>query len=93
MVGERRSRWLMVGWSTGYADGRDFAPRTQRRCGMVDNRMVRGPPTIGAKILPLTRSRHLIDGSLSLDGFRSGWIAAMAALANGRHSQRCLWLS
>jgi hypothetical protein len=28
----------------------------------------------------LTRSRHLIDGSLSLDGFRSGWMAAIAAL-------------
>src|SRR5262249_19194786 len=28
----------------------------------------------------LTRSRHLIDGSLSLDGFRSGWTVAMAAL-------------
>jgi hypothetical protein len=28
----------------------------------------------------LTRSRHLIDGSLSLDGFRGGWTAAMAAL-------------
>jgi len=28
----------------------------------------------------LTRSRRLIGGSLSLDGFRSGWMAAMAAL-------------
>jgi hypothetical protein len=32
----------------------------------------------------LTRSRHLIDGSLSLDGFRSGWMAAMAALGYKR---------
>ena len=30
--------------------------------------------------LALTRSKHLIDGSLTLDGFRSGWMAAMAAL-------------
>jgi hypothetical protein len=28
----------------------------------------------------LTRSRHLIDGSLSLDGFRSGWMAANGSL-------------
>jgi hypothetical protein len=34
----------------------------------------------------LTRSRHLIDGSLSLDGFRSGWMAAMAALGQIRKS-------
>src|SRR5215831_9287213 len=33
-----------------------------------------------------TRSRHLIDGSLSLDGFRSGWMAAMAALGHKRKS-------
>ena len=30
----------------------------------------------------LTRSRHLIRGSLSLDGFRSGWMAAIAALGH-----------
>src|SRR5262249_8206529 len=41
------------------------------------------PPTIGAKISP---SRDLIDGSLSLDGFRSGWMAAMAALGQTRMS-------
>src|SRR5215831_17682954 len=28
----------------------------------------------------LTRSRHHIDGSLSLDGFRSGWMAANGSL-------------
>jgi hypothetical protein len=28
----------------------------------------------------LARSRHLVDGSFSVDGFRSGWMAAMAAL-------------
>src|SRR5262245_7477897 len=33
---------------------------------------------------PLMRYRHLIDGSLSLDGFRSGWIAAAAALGHFR---------
>ena len=35
----------------------------------------------------LTRSRHLIDGSLSLDGFRVGWMAAMAALDHFRTLQ------
>jgi len=28
----------------------------------------------------LTRSRHLIDGSVSLDGFRGEWMAATVAL-------------
>src|SRR5215469_16153719 len=45
--------------------------------------MVRDP-TIGTKMLILTRSRHLIDGSLFLDGFRSGWMAAIAALGSRR---------
>src|SRR5215468_8896189 len=37
-------------------------------------------------MLPLTGSRHLIDGSLSLDGFRSGWMAVIAALGQTRKS-------
>ena len=54
------------------------------------------PSTIWAKIFALTRSRHLIDGSLSLDGFRSGWMAAMAALGQQRTSadaRGCIVLS
>jgi hypothetical protein len=43
--------------------------------------MVEVPDDRGENVA-LTRSRHLIDGSLSLDGFRSGWIAATAALGD-----------
>jgi hypothetical protein len=46
------------------------------------------PSTIGAKNVPSRDYGHLTDGSLfldgfrilSLDGFRNGWMAAMAAL-------------
>ena len=40
-----------------------------------DDRMVEAPDDWGGNVA-LTRSQHLIDGSLSLDGFRSGWMAA-----------------
>jgi hypothetical protein len=63
---------------------RDYSLRAQRRCGMV---VVRWPMVGWFEALDdwgenvyLTRSRHLIDGSLSLDGFRSGWMAATVAL-------------
>jgi hypothetical protein len=55
---------------------------------MVDDRWSDGsrPSTVGAKMLPSRDHRDLIDGSSSHDGFRSGWMAAMAALAiSGRH--------
>ena len=44
---------------------------------LPDGRMVEAPDDWGENVL--TRSRHLVDGSLSLDGFRSGWMAAMTA--------------
>jgi hypothetical protein len=35
----------------------------------------------------LTRSRHLMDGSLSLGGFRSGWTGRWQPWATKRHSR------
>jgi hypothetical protein len=47
--------------------------------------MVEAPDDWGENVA-LTQSQHLIDGSLSLDDFRSGWVAAMAALGQTRKS-------
>jgi hypothetical protein len=37
---------------------------------------------VGAKIVPSRDHRHFIDGSLSLDSFRVGCMAAAAALGH-----------
>jgi hypothetical protein len=68
----------------GGSRSRTAVPRTLR-----DGRMVEAP-TIGTKMLPSRDHGHLIDGSLSLDGFRRGWMATMAASAKPG-SRRAFW--
>ena len=58
-------------------DHRSAVPETLRDGRWFDGR---GPPTIGAKIVPSRDHAHLIDGSLSVDSFRVGRMAATAAL-------------
>jgi len=50
---------------------------------MVDGRVVGWFEALDdwGENVALTRSRHLIDGSLSLDGFRVGWMAATPVLS------------
>jgi hypothetical protein len=41
---------------------------------------------LGVKMLSSRDHRHLIDGSLPLNGFRGGWMAEMTALGQTRTS-------